>query len=40
MMHVAKASGSDRVVLDGLIQAVSAHEFLFGRVTDCGRHGQ
>ena len=37
-MHGAKATtaigcGSDREVLEGLIQAIPAHEFLFGRFT-------
>ena len=32
--------GSDRDVLDGLVQAVHAHELLFGRFTGhYGRHG-
>ena len=38
VMHGAKATtaigcGSDQEVLEGLIQAISAHEFLFGRFT-------
>ena len=38
MMHGSKVTilsgcGSDREVLDGLIQAVPSHEFLFGRFT-------
>ena len=38
VMHGAKATtavgcGSDREVLEGLLQAIPAHEFLFGRLT-------